>query len=679
MKTEPVADTLAVPDRPYLLECVEDAAIAQVYADGFAGLSARERVLLWHLSEAALWGRDIYYDQRYRLGLEMREVMEQMVTHAAGLDAEVVAELWRYTKLFWLNCGPYNNLTARKFVLEIGADQLRAAAERAARNGAVFPTREGESLSSLLERLQRPFLDATYDPMVTNKNPDGGGDILRESANNLYEDVTEADLEHFEERYALNSRLVKREGRLIEEVYARHGRYGAYIGRIMTHLEAALELAPERTRRALEALIEWYRTGDDRQRQAYDKAWVADRDSTVDTINGFIEVYMDPRGHKGAWEALVFYVNPHKTEAIRRIAVNAQWFEDRMPWDPAYRRQEVQGVTARAIDVVVECGDSGPITPIGINLPNDQTIREEHGSKSVSLSNVLEAYDKALPKGYHREFSWSAEEALRAEQWSSFANELSTNLHEVIGHGSGLVEGRLEGAPQAYLREYYSALEETRADLVALYFIADRQMVGLNLIPEEHFDTVVRAEYEAYARNALVQLRRVREGHRLEEDHMRNRQAIVRWLMANSEAVEQRVRDGKTYFVATDPRAFRDGVGRLLHEVQRIKAQGDYDAARALFESYGINFPTELRDEVVQRVETLGLPSYTGFVMPVLTPVLDDAGTVVDVTIAHPCDFTRQMLRYSRRYCLRPVPSVGPDPQWAGRHERVDPMERTTR
>ena len=267
---------------------------------------------------------------------------------------------------------------------------------------------------------------------------------------------------------------------------------------------------------------------------------MADQDSPVDTINGFIEAYMDPRGLKAAWEGLVYYVNPHKTEAIRRIADHAQWFEDHMPWRPDYRRADVQGVTARAIDVVLEVGDSGPITPIGINLPNDQAIREVHGSKSVSMSNVLEAYDRSLPSGYREEFSWTPAEAERAERWSTVAHELSTNLHEVIGHGSGLVEERLGGSPQTYLREYYSALEETRADLVALYFIADRKMVELDLLPGDHFDEVVLAEYQSYARNALVQLRRVREGTRLEEDHMRNRQAIVHWLMANTFAIERR-------------------------------------------------------------------------------------------------------------------------------------------
>lgn len=660
MRHVPSAAPSVGHDRPYLLEQIDDASVAQIYADGFQALTPRERLLVWHLSEAALWGRDIYYDQRYRHGLVMRELLEQIHRHARDLDPDVHAELTRYTKLFWLNTGPHNNLTARKFVLRLTPAQLRDAATNAVRHGATMPGADGEDLDGLLARLGPAFFDPAVDAIVTNKNPDDGADILAASANNLYENVMQADLEGFTERYPLNSRLVRRDGRLVEEVYCLHGRYGAYIARIVAHLEAALPLATEPMRRALEELIRWYRTGEDDARQAYDRAWVADQDSPVDTINGFIEVYMDARGHKGAFEALVFYVNKPKTASAQRIAAHAQWFEDRMPWDPAYRRSQVQGVTARAIDVVLEAGDSAPITPIGINLPNDQMIREQYGSKSVSLSNVLESYDKALPGGYRLEFSWTPEEAERAEQWSSFAGELSTNLHEIIGHGSGLVEERLEGSPQTYLREYYSALEETRADLVALYFIADPKMVELELIPAEHFDTVVLAEYEAYARNALVQLRRVREGNRIEEDHMRNRQAIVRWLMAHTRAIEERERDGKTYFVVVDPAAFREGVGRMLGEVQRIKAQGDYAAARQLFEAHGIYFPEWLRDQVVERVKAIGLPSYTGFVQPTVSPVRDASGEVVDATIAYPCDFTAQMLDYSTRYTLRPVPSVGP-------------------
>jgi dipeptidyl-peptidase-3 len=649
-------------ERPYLLERIDDAAVAQVYADGFDALSVEERKLAWHLVEAALWGRDIYYDQRYRHGLEMRELLEQVILHGDAIEAGILAEVRRYTKLFWMNSGPYNNMTARKFVLDVTKDQLLAAARSAAAAGARLPCAAGETVGDLVDRLAPAFLDPAFEPLVTNKNPEGSGDMLAESANNLYADVIGADLEGFTERHPLNSRLIKRDGRLVEEVYCRTGRYGAYIARIIEHLEAAIPLAPAPMQRALEALVGWYETGDDEARLAYDRAWVADQDSPLDSINGFIEVYMDPRGHKGAWEGLVFCVNRAKTEAVTRIAAHAQWFEDRMPWNPAWRRHDVRGVSARAIDVLLETGDAGPLTPIGINLPNDQAVREAYGSKSVSLSNVLDAYDRSLPRGYHAEFSWDAAETDRAERWSHHAGELSTNLHEIIGHGSGLVEERLGGAPQAFLREYYSAIEETRADLVALYFIADPKMVDLDLVPAEHFEAIVRAEYEAYARNVLVQLRRVREGTRIEEDHMRNRQLIIRWLEANTAAVRQQKRDGKTYLVVTSTAAFRAGVAELLAEVQRIKAQGDHPAARALVETYGIVFASDLRDEIVRRVETVGLPSYTGFVMPDLVAVRGPGQEIADVRIAYPCDLTAQMLDYSARYCLRPVPCVGPAP-----------------
>jgi dipeptidyl-peptidase-3 len=364
-------------------------------------------------------------------------------------------------------------------------------------------------------------------------------------------------------------------------------------------------------------------------------------------MNGFIEVYLDARGAKGAYEALVFYVNKEKTAEIQKIAQNAQWFEDRMPWDPKYRKQGVQGITANAIDVVIETGDSGPVTPVGINLPNDQAIRERYGSKSVSLSNVSEAYDKSTLPEFRSEFSWTPEETARATKWSEFSGELTTNMHEVIGHASGKVEERLKGNPGAPLKEQFSALEEARADLVALYFLPDPKLAEIGILAAADQDEIVRAEYEAYARNALVQLRRVREGTQIEEDHMRNRQMIVRWLMANTKAIEVRTRDGKTYYALSDPRAFRDGVGRLLAEVQRIKAQGDYPAAKQLFETYGVHFDPKLRDEVVARVQKLNLPSYTGFVMPKLDPSTSAAGEVTDVAISYPMDLTRQMLEYS--------------------------------
>jgi dipeptidyl-peptidase-3 len=652
----PPASTDA-PARPYLLECVGEAAVVQLYADGFRQLSTREKILVWHLAQAAIAGRDIFYDQRYAHNLEMRDVLEAIVADPdgaprpappPGADPDAYAAIVRYTKLFWINTGPYNNLTARKFVLTCTPAAFGETARAAARAGARFPVRDGESLDRLLDRLRPMFFDAAFEPTVTSKTPPAGQDILEASGNNLYAGVTLADLEGFEERHPLNSRLVKRDGRLVEEVYRVGGRYGAPIAAIVGHLEAALPYATESMARALRALITFYRTGETADRDAYDIAWVQDKTSPVDTINGFVEVYLDARSIKGAWEALVFYVNLEKTSQIRAIAADAQWFEDRMPWDPQYRKEGVRGVTANAIDVVVETGDSGPVTPVGINLPNDQSIRERYGSKSVSLSNVNEAYDKSMLPEFRSEFSWTPEEFERATRWSAFAGELTTNMHEVIGHGSGKVAERLRGNPQAALKEHFSAIEESRADLVALYFVADRRVVDLGLVADEDHADVVRAEYESYCRNALVQLRRVREGTTIEEDHMRNRQMIVHWLMAHTDAIDVRSRDGKTFYVMTDVDAFRAGVGRLLAEVQRIKGEGDYEAARALLDTYGVHFDPALRDEVVARVERLQLPSYTGFVMPRLEPVAGPDGAVTDVEITYPCDLATQMLDYSR-------------------------------
>ena len=636
-------------DRKYLLERVDDAAVVQLYADGFAALPLDQKLLIWHLYGAALAGRDIYYDQRYAYNLEMREVLEEILTHPAGIDPATLAEIQRYTKLFWLNTGPHNNLTARKFVLKCTPGAFAEAAHCAARSGARFPAADGEALDSLLARLEPRFFDPAVDTIVTNKTPGSDRDILTSSANNLYVGVSMKDLENFNEVYPINSRVVKRDGRIVEEVYRVGGKYDKEIRSIIDHLEAGIPYATATMATALRALIRFYTTGDNADRVAYDIAWVQDKESPVDTINGFVEVYMDSRGMKGAWEALVFYVNREKTEGIRRLAAAAQWFEDRMPWAQHYRKQGVRGITANAIDVVVESGDSAPVTPVGINLPNDQEIREKYGSKSVSLINVNEAYDKSTSVEFRREFAWSPEEADRAEKWSSIASELTTDLHEVIGHGSGKIAAHLNGSPQSFLKEQYSALEESRADLVALYFLPSPKMVELGLLDASNHAEIVLAEYEGYARNALVQLRRIREGTQIEEDHMRNRQMIVQWLLANSSAIEVRQRAGKTYYAMVDAQAFQDAVGRLLAEVQRIKAEGDYAAAKALFDTYGVHFDGALRDEVVARVDHLNMPSYTGFVQPRLEPVRAADGTITDVTISYPLDLTTQMLEYSGR------------------------------
>jgi dipeptidyl-peptidase III len=603
--------------------------------------------LIWHLYQAAIAGRDIFIDQKHRDALEMRGVLEQIVAHPNGVDAASLREIQRYTKLFWLNNGPYNNLTARKFVLNLSPQAFAAAAKASLASGATFATRAGETLDAKLARLGPMFFDATFEPSVTNKSPEPGKDILTASANNLYSGVSLADLKGFTERNGLNSRLVKQNGKLVEEVYKIDGRYGAQIANIVKHLEAAVPFAEPATAAALRALAQWYRTGDDADRAKYDIAWVQDKNSPVDTINGFIEVYLDPRGIKGSWEGLVFYVNQEKTGRIRTLATNAQWFEDRMPWNPVYRKPQATGIVANAIDVVVETGDSGPVTPVGINLPNDQKIREQYGSKSVALSNVREAYDNSAGGSMRTEFSWSPEEAALDEKYGGLAGELMTDMHEVIGHASGRQKEGLAGSPQQLIKEHFSALEEGRADLIGLYFLADPKLVELGIIPAADQDSIVRAEYNAYTRNAIVQLRRVREGSVIEDDHMRNRQMVVRWLMANTKAIEERTRDGKRYLVVVDHKAFREGVGRLLAEVQRIKSEGDAAAAARLFDAHGIKFDAGLRDEVVRRVDALKLASYSGFVMPKLTPVTDAGGKITDVTISYPMDLTTQMLEWS--------------------------------
>ena len=645
----PAAGDTATTDRKYLLETVDDAAVVQLYADGFAALPLRDKVLIYHLTQAAIAGRDIFYDQKHRDALAMRKVLEAIISHPAGIEPATLSAIQTYTKLFWINNGPYNNLTSQKSVLTISPDAFATAARRAADAGATFPTSSGESLDALLARLTPMFFDPDVEPVVTSKSPPPGQDILSASANNLYAGVRERDLKTFKERYGLNSRLVKTNGTLVEEVYRIDGRYSKEITEIVRHLEAAVPFAPPATAKALRALIRFYRTGEESDRVQYDIAWVQDKDSPVDTINGFIEVYLDARGVKGAYEGLVFYVNQAKTARIRSFANNAQWFEDRMPYDAKFRKPMVKGIVANAIDVVVETGDAGPVTPVGINLPNDQRIREEYGSKSISLSNVSEAGTAAVPSSMRDEFSWTPEEAERGKKHGVLANELLTDMHEVIGHASGQQAAGTPRLRTDALGEHASALEEARADLVGLYFTADPKLVELGIVSAADHADLISAQYEAYARNGLVQLRRVRKGTAIEDDHMRNRQMIVEWLRANTKAIETRQRDDKTYYVVVDTQAFREGSGRLLAEVQRIKSEGDYRAAKALFDKYGISFDARLRDEVVSRVDKLKLPSYMGFVMPELTAVTGADGAITDVQISYPMDLTKQMLEWGKR------------------------------
>jgi dipeptidyl-peptidase-3 len=645
----------AVQQREYLLERIDDVAVVQLYVDGFEQLPLREKILIYHLSEAAIAGRDIFIDQKYKHSLAIRDLIEEVLTHAEGIDPKTLAEIRRYAKLFWINNGPHNPITSRKNVLKCPFKDFARAVTRAEANGAKLPKRRGESTADLLRRMGPILFDPEVDSHVTSKSPGPGRDILQTSANNLYEGVTMKDLEGFRERFALNSKLVKRaDGKLREIVYRAGfdnvvppGMYAKQLQAVIAHLEAAIPYATPKMARVLGALIQYHRTGDPVDFRAYNIAWVADDDSPVDTINGFIEVYLDARGQKGAFEGIVYFNDPKKMEMIRSFAEHAQWFEDHMPFDPRYRKPKVKGISAKAIQAVMETGDAGPVTPIGINLPNPGDIREQYGSKSVSLSNVIEAYDKSSSPEARREFCFDDAEFQRAAKWKSLALDLEVNMHEVIGHGSGRVSDQLKVDPAVAIKEYYSALEETRADLVALWFLGDRKLVELGLVAEKDRAEIERAAYEAYTRNALAQLRRVQTGERLEEDHMRNRQLIVQWLADNTDAVQVKHRRGKTYYVVVDVGAWKQGVGRLLAEVQRIKSEGDLKAATELIEEYGIKFDPKLRDEIVARFEKLDRPSYSGFVMPKLTPVRDEHGKIKDVKISYPRDLETQMLEWS--------------------------------
>jgi dipeptidyl-peptidase-3 len=466
-----------------------------------------------------------------------------------------------------------------------------------------------------------------------------------------------ATLEGFKEEYELNSTVVIGSDGRPEELVWRAGDpgrgippglYAREIKEIISYLEKAREFAPAATARALDALVRAYRSGSVEDLRAYDIAWVEDDQSVVDTVNGFVEVYADPRGKKGSWEGIVSYEDPAKAHLIKLISENAQWFEDHMPFDAQFRKGEVKGISARFIDVIIETGDCGPVSPIGINLPNDQNVREQHGSKSVNLANIVDAYYRSRSEGVLEEFCWNAIEVERAREWGPLVQDLLTNMHEVIGHASGQQAPDRQGDPADWIKENYSALEEARADLIALYFMLDPQLEELGLLDGR--EEAALAAYERYTRNGgLQQLRRIPEGEQIEEDHMRNRQMIVHWIMANSGAIEKVTRDGKTYLRVRDTKAWREATGRLLALVQKIKSTGDYVGAKALFDEHGIRFDSKLRDEVVDRYKKLNVPSYAGFIMPRLTAIMGNGGEIEDVKISYPLSIEQQMLEWSGR------------------------------
>ncbi len=643
--------TDAQPDRRYELGRVGSSAVVQLYADGFDALQPSDKILAYHLVQAAIAGRDMAIDQRFAYALPIRYVLESFWLVKDALPADVRAEVERYTMLFWVHNGIHDNHSTRKELLRLTHAQFDAALAAVQAKGIAIGAAELAPAKST-DEIFAICTDPHTFVSITDKSPEGGADPVASSCNNLYVNCATADFEKFEERYGLNSRVVKgADGVLQEQVYRSGnadvpaGHYGQQIAAVNQHMRAALPHAPAPTRKALELLIRYNETGDSADWRAFNIAWVQDKDSVVDFAIGFIEVYLDVRGIKGAWQAVISFRNEAKTHAIAALAEETQWFEDRMPWEDRFKKKEVKGISARAISVITETGDCGPITPIGVNLPNEADIRRDYGSKSVNLSNVVEAYDKTSGKGSATEFAFTPQEAARAAQHAAAMDDLHTNLHEVVGHASGQVLDSVAN-PAQILGTYYSTLEEARADLVGLYWIADPKLKQMGLVPD---DDAVLAKYEAYTRNALVQLRRVPPGGKVEEDHMRNRQMIVHWLMQNTGAIAVEHRDGKVFYRVVSIPAYREGCGKLLAEVMRIKAVGDFKAGKSLVETYGTKVDPAVHKEVLARLASLNLPSVTGFVQPELKAKTDAAGKIVDVQVWYPCDLADQMLRWSGR------------------------------
>ena len=642
-----------------------DIRVLRYQIDGFEQLSLQQKKLLYFLSQAGMSGRDIIYDQHYRHNLRIRRTLEEIVKH---YDGDRTSADWNafmtYVKQVWFANGIHHHYSGDKFRPQFSADYLRTLAQSVDAE-ATWPLDEGQTLDEMLALLE-PVL---FDPAVDAKknNTAAGIDKLQASAVNFYEGVTEEEVAAFYEEkrdpndpepvmWGLNSKLVKENGALVEKTWKVGGMYTQAIEQIVYWLEQAITVAEnDAQRRALELLVQYYRSGDLADFDAYNVAWVADTESMIDVINGFIEVYSDPLGMRGSYESVVSFRDEESTRRIAAIANYAQWFEDNSPLMDEHKKKDVTGIIGKAIRVVSESGDASPSTPIGINLPNSGWIRAEHGSKSVSLSNITDAYN-ASDTGATAEFAFSDEELSRYREHAELAGHLHTDMHEVIGHASGVVNPGV-GTPSETLKQYASSLEEGRADLVALYYIMDPILVEIGVMPSLD---VGKTEYDAYIRGGLMtQLYRIEPGKNLEEAHMRNRQMIAQWAYEKGQAenvIERVTRDGKTYFVVRDYDKLRTLFGELLREVQRIKSEGDFAAGQALIENYGTKVDPELHAEVLRRYESLNVAPFSGFINPKLVPVTEPGSDeITDIRVEYPDDFTEQMLEYARMYSFLPT------------------------
>lgn len=642
----------------YTVEQFADLQILRYRVPGFEQLSLRQKQLIYYLSQAALEGRDILFDQNGKYNLQIRRLLEAVYTHFEGdRTSESFRALEVYLKRVWFSNGIHHHYACDKFVPGFTAAYLEEVIQSLP--AEVLPLEEGETCGAMCDKL----FPVIFDPAVMPKrvNQADGEDLVQTSAANYYEGVTQQEAEAFYAAqkkaddpepvmYGMNSRLVKKDGRIYEQVWKVGGMYSAAIEKIIVWLEKAETVAEnDAQREVIRLLIEFYRSGDLKVFDAYSIAWLKDTGSKVDFVNGFIESYGDPLGMKASWESIVNFKDMEATHRTETISSNAQWFEDHSPVDARFKKEEVKGVSAKVITAAILAGDLYPSTAIGINLPNSNWIRSVHGSKSVTIGNLTDAYNKAARgNGFREEFVYSDVERELLEKYADITDDLHTDLHECLGHGSGKL---LPGVDPDALKAHGSTIEEARADLFGLYYLPDAKMVELGLVPDAE---AYKAEYYSYMMNGLMtQLVRIEPGCTVEEAHMRNRQLIARWALEHGKdekVVEMVVRDGKTYVRINDYAKLRTLFGKLLAEIQRIKSEGDYEAARQLVETYGVQVDPVLHAEVLQRYRSLHLAPYKGFLNPVYTPQTDAGGNIVDVQISYTEGYAEQMLRYSRDY-----------------------------
>ncbi len=632
----------------YNVDKFYDLEILRYQVPGFEELTLQQKTLAYYLSEAALQGRDILYDQNGRYNLRIRRTLESLYTNYAGSrDSDEFLKLEKYLKRVWFSNGIHHHYSEDKFLPEFTQEWFCNACKEA---NVTIP---------------EEILPVMFDPAVMPKrtNQAAGQDLVLTSAGNYYEGITQAEAEAYYAAHkddspepmwvGLNSKLTKENGEVVEKTYKMGGMYGEALAKVVYWLEKALPYAEnDEQRKAIEKMIEFNRTGDLRTFNEYCIAWVKDLDSRVDYVNGFTEVYTDPLGITGAWEAMVNFKDMEATKRTSIISANAQWFEDHSTTDPKYKKEEVKGVSAKVITAVILGGDCYPATPIGINLPNANWIRKEYGSKSVTIDNLMHAYNEAAKgNGFNEEFMIDDQIREQYNLYGATCGDLHTDLHECVGHGSGKL---LPGVSKDALKEHASTIEESRADLFGLYFMADPKMVELGLLPNNE---AYKAFYYQQMMNGLMtQLVRIEPGKDVEEAHMRNRQLIAQWVYqhAANKEVEIVERDGKHYLQINDYEGLRGLYGQLLAEIQRITSEGDYAAAKEMVETYAVKVDQPLHQEILDRYAHLNLAPYKGFVNPVYTPVYDAEGNITDVKIDYTEGYVEQHLRYSRDYSWLP-------------------------